>query len=1080
MRNHTAILVSIALSLAGTNRATDFAAPDGYGNEGPAAFRATFDTDSGRIASVSDGGCVVFAADPEEAKAVEFAFEGGPGSGSGRQDVESFWRWRLDWRTHPLDRMLQGTLSFEWRGEAPVRLKSITIHHGKLAGGACGAARRESLSDLGRNVGANTLCDPSYILSGLFPPLSRTFADFRPGRVEEGSEYTPFAFGANGAGSSVMLAHDELRPYSDYAKPLVTERADGICLSTRYESAGWIRPNEPQTVGDFWLVFRDGSTEDHLRHTGNWFRKIGMAPPADRPEWVRDIVSCYSMHPCGRNDDMRCDPDGLALSRSYLPFLQALGVNCVWMRPIEDKSPYMPRDYYRLQPGVGSAEDLAEYVADAHSRGMRVWRDAVPHGGHVDFPRAKEHPEFLAWKEDGRPDTWWTYDYFNPGWLSTFSGIVRDLTAEAALDGWRIDVATGSRFPNWNPDVPYARGSFARCQGALAMNRAIRAAARAVTPDAATLGETTRFSGAAVCDSTYDFRPNLMWFWRFTDTPVADCVRNIRRHLHECQAALPPGAIQVRYMENHDSHPALPLFGRAGATALFAMTAFCDGYPLIYQEAEDGCFEAMREILRVRRETPELLHGDADYDCVSAPEGVFAVLRTLGDGAVMALVNFNGKSARGEVSWPGGAFDCDLPPFGWEVRRVAGEGAGTSRVPQSSRRSPAVPAQAPDATASGQGPEVFAALLDGTSASCRIATEPLPSGAVRYRVADLAGMDATNVQIVVRLPNASRWFAQTAEGDFDGTSFVRHPRLGWVGSTVKHGRHDTSVRWTSLLHPFGFTSGRACVGLESEDGAAIVLSGFNARFAEVCILDRVHGDPGLAIAIRAGDPAGLVCEVDNCDLRFVNNGDLAFVNNSAPSLTGLPELTAVMAGWEWESGGLRLAIRRNGTLRGAWRRDPASGGWRQVAGTVDIRTDTGVGRKDPFGNPDNQICSQNDAFGDPIRFWKSDDGAVHLDFGPGDLRTFDAKMAVPIWYRTRYTLRPGADDFELEAAISIERDYAKGEGEIVLRVAGDDGSSYRWLTPETSLSMPKGAWRGVRLHFGKGKTTQTTKETTHE
>lgn len=990
---------------------------------GAQGLDVSLDGDTGRLLSVAVDGEIVLAADPNVAEAVKFDCDGNAGS----------WRYGFDWRVHEEERMLQGTLSFEWLGDEPVRLKGLTVFEGKVPFGAAAASSPSR---------------GAFLLPGVWPPIRRAASGARSGRVNEGSAYTPMAIADNGR-HSVMSCVDELSPCADYSTPSITECIDGFLLSRSFETAGWMRKGEPQTVGDVWLVFRDGTAEDMLRRTGEWFRKIGMLPPADRPEWVRDIVACYSLHPCGRNDDMRCDPDGLALARSYLPYLEALGVSCIWMRPIEDKAPYMPRDYFALQPGVGTDAELASYVAEAHSRGIRVWRDAVPHGGHVDFPRAMEHPEFLAWKEDGKPDSWWTYDYFAPGWLSMFSGIVRDLTAASALDGWRIDVATGSRFPNWNPAVPYARGSFARCQGALAMNRAIRAAARSVSPDAATLGETTHFSGAAVCDSIYDFKPTLLHYWRFTDTPVAECVRAIRRHLRERQAALPPGAIQMRYMENHDSHPALPLFGRAGATALFAMTAFCDGYPLIYQEAEDGCFEAMREILRVRRETPELLRGGADYECVAAPDGVFAVLRTFGDGAVVALVNFNGRRAFGRVRAADGRFapfDCDLPPFGWEVRRVAGEGKGEEKCPQ--------------LFANGK----CAQIANGTNDNC----------------GQILTVTTNANEIIVRLPGATRWFARTAEGDFDGTSFVRHPRLGFVKSTVKHGEHDTAVRWTSALHPFGFTPDRACVGGVFSDGSAVTLSGFDTRLAEVAVLDRAGGEPGLAVSIRSADPAGLRYEVDNCDLPFVNNCvQLPIVNNPESSLTGLPELTVVMGGWEWESGNLRLAIRRNGTLRAGWRRDAATGEWRQFVGTVDIRTDTGVGKMDPFGNPVKSVCSQNDAFGDPIRFWRGGDGAVHLDFGPGDLRPFHGRMAVPIWYRTRYVLRPGADSFDLEAAISIERDYAKGEGEIALRVVGDERRTHRWLAPETSLSAPKGAWLPVTLHFGNENDKQPpTKEET--
>ncbi|MBQ7666559.1 MAG: hypothetical protein IJS46_01010 [Kiritimatiellae bacterium] len=1114
---------------------------------GSTSFSLSLDPLTGRLSAVTMDGRAILVDDPDAAEAVAFETANGeqtdlrfvdnggqlefvdnPSNVLVVSATQGLWRVETEWQTFPEDRMVRRRLVFEWRGDEPVRLKSVSVLDGKVPFGEAGSED----SGCARPAGA-------FILAGAWPPLSRAAAEASPGRVTEGSTYTPMAIADDGA-RSVMSCVDELRPFADYSVPVVTERADGFALSRRFETAGWIRPGEPQTLGDLWLSFRDGTAADHLRHTGDWFRKVGFLPPQDSPGWVRDIVACYSLHPCGRNDDYRCDPDGLALARAYLPYLEALGADLVWMRPIEDKAPYMPRDYYALQPGVGTMADLAAYVADAHSRGIRVWRDAVPHGGHTDFPRAKAHPEFLAWKEDGRPDSWWTYDYFSPGWLSMFSGIVRDLTAASLLDGWRIDVASGSRFPNWNPAVPYARGSFSRCQGALAMNRAIRAAARESSPDAATLGETTHFSGAAVCDSIYDFKPALLQYWRFTDTPVAECVRNLRRHLAERQAALPPGAVQVRYMENHDSHHALPLFGRAATTALFAMTAFCDGYPLIYQEAEDGCFEAMRRILRIRRLAPEMRRGAADYLCVEAPDGVFAVLRECGGDASVALVNFNGLAVAATIRHPYGAFECDLPPFGYDVRRVKGAPLPDFDAPA---WEPPAPAQAQSARASTSnepgGSEAARqpcraelTLRDGSPASGdagggrfvvtprpetgrdaptarpTVVSESLPSGAVRYRVADLGGFAATNLQLVVRLPGATRWFAHTAEGDFESPFVVRHPRLGFVKSTVKHGEHDTAIRWTSALHPFGFTPGRACVGARFPDGSAATLSGFDARRAEVVVLDRLAGTPGLAIAIRADSAEAL-----SCDLMESLAGAAPSAAYSS-SFTGIPELAAVMGGWLWESGGLRLAIRRNGTLRAAWLRDAATGEWAQVLGTADIRTDTGAGRRDPFGNPVKGICSQNDAFGDPIRLWRGDDGAVHLDFGPGDLRPFHSRMADPVWYRTRYTLRPGAPSFELESAISAERDYAAGEGEIALRmdlapataggaggaaprpwsvpavqVAGAfgapaafsrDGATlrYRWLFPDTSFSPPKGTWHGVRLLIDTHPQATTQKEQT--
>ena len=994
------------------------------------------------------------------------------------------WRGAMEWQVHPADRMVRRSFTFEWTGDEPVRLHCFEVFNGRMA---CSGGRG------------------GYLLPGRFPPLRRTAAGFTEGCVEDGAICTPMAIGDNGE-TSVMAAVDELVPYADYSTPRVIERADGFSLTTRFETAGWMRKGVRQRVGDVWLAFRDGDAEEHLRNTGDWFRKVGMLPPPDRPEWMESLA-LYSMHPCGRSEDNRSDPDGLALSARYLPFLEALGVNCIWMRPIEDQSPYVPRDYFAFQPGVGNADDLRAYVAAAHAHGIRVWRDAVVHGGRADSPRAKAHPEWLAWREDGRPDHVWTYDYSHPGWIAAFSNIVGTLTRDYGLDGWRIDVASGSRGPNWNPAAASMRGSSARCQGGIAQQRAIRAASRAVSPDSATLAESTFASSACASDAIYDYRPNLVWFFRFTDTETAECVRNIRRFLHEEQCAMPPGALLMHYEENHDTLPAPLLFGRAAANALFAMTAWIRGFPLIPDEGEDGCFETWRDILRIRREVPELTRGTCDYDGVAAPDGVFACLRECDEGASVVLVNFNGRRIQGNVSYPGGTVSIDLAPFGYEVRRVRGSGApeeyataafaAAGHATRGMRQEeghddlPANPNIFPPVARSGSLvrspgsagtlPAPFVTLRSGVPApeECQIISEPLPSGGVRHRVTDLGGMAATDVQLVVRMPGAERWFAHAADGDFESPFVVRHPGWDKVISELFHRPREGAVRWRSSLHPFGFSPDRACAGGIFADGAAIGVGGIDPAKAEVVVLDRVESEPGLAVAIRSDDPAGLSCEI------------LFTKSQCSQIFTGLPELTTVMAGWEWESGDLRVRIQRNGTLRGVWRRDGPGAPWRRVLAEASIETDTGSGRRAMFGGPGSRECKQSLEFDCPMAFWREGDGTVHLDFGPGDLRQYgrSAMMVSPIWFRTRYTLRPGADSFRMESAVSVERAFAKGEGTLALHLDFDDGDPaahigemtsfgaepsvldedarrlYLWLTPETAFAPQYGTWHGVGLQI---------------
>ena len=131
------------------------------------------------------------------------------------------------------------------------------------------------------------------------------------------------------------------------------------------------------------------------------------------------------------------------------------------------------------------------------------------------------------------------------------------------------------------------------------------------------------------------------------------------------------------------------MYGHAATTALFALTAFIEGFPLVLQELEDGRFEAVRRILRIRRAVPELMRGTGDYECVEAPDGVFACLREGGDGASVAssvtvrnggkvfsidggsLVN-NGTLTTDDPGWYAMAFDGD--------GEISGGAAGTCAI----------------------------------------------------------------------------------------------------------------------------------------------------------------------------------------------------------------------------------------------------------------------------------------------------------------------------------------------------------------------------------------------------------------
>lgn len=70
---------------------------------------------------------------------------------------------------------------------------------------------------------------------------------------------------ADDGAHSVMSCVNELSPFADYSRPIAYVGLDGFTLARRFETAGWMRRGERQSLGDLWLSFRDGTAEEHLR-----------------------------------------------------------------------------------------------------------------------------------------------------------------------------------------------------------------------------------------------------------------------------------------------------------------------------------------------------------------------------------------------------------------------------------------------------------------------------------------------------------------------------------------------------------------------------------------------------------------------------------------------------------------------------------------------------------------------------------------------------------------------------------------------------------------------------------------------
>src|SRR3954451_24604457 len=125
--------------------------------------------------------------------------------------------------------------------------------------------------------------------------------------------------------------------------------------------------------------------------------------------WLSDAI-LYEIYPQSFADS---DGDGIGDLRGvldHLDHIESLGVNTIWFNPcfaspFRDAG-YDVSDYLRVAPRYGSNDDMAELVAAARERGIRVLLDLV--AGHTSvahewFQRSANDPSDHRYVWSDRP-----------------------------------------------------------------------------------------------------------------------------------------------------------------------------------------------------------------------------------------------------------------------------------------------------------------------------------------------------------------------------------------------------------------------------------------------------------------------------------------------------------------------------------------------------------------------------------------------------------------------------------------------------------------------------------------------------
>ncbi len=293
------------------------------------------------------------------------------------------------------------------------------------------------------------------------------------------------------------------------------------------------------------------------------------------PAWVHDGV-IYEIYP--RAFSARGDFAGVT---AQLDRLQELGVNILWLMPVHPigrlkskgtiGSPYAVRDYYGIDPALGTADDLRHLVSEAHRRNLKVIIDIVANHTAWDS-NLMAHADWYTHDASGAivpPEPTWTdvadLNYDNAGLRRYMQDMLVYWLREFDLDGFRCDVAAGVPTDFWEP---------------------VRDALTRINPDIVMLAEA---DSPELLVKAFD----VDYAWSFYSTLAAVLqdgrpASALRDDWLAATAKYPRGALRMRFADNHDQHRALTRFGEPAALAAAALMFTLDGVPLIYNGVEVG------------------------------------------------------------------------------------------------------------------------------------------------------------------------------------------------------------------------------------------------------------------------------------------------------------------------------------------------------------------------------------------------------------------------------------------------------------------------------------------------------------
>ena len=298
--------------------------------------------------------------------------------------------------------------------------------------------------------------------------------------------------------------------------------------------------------------------------------------------------------------------------------IRALGADTVLLNPVfdSDRHGYDTRDYFHLDPRLGTDDDLAQVCQTFHQAGLRVLLDGVfNHVGRGfwafrDVQEKKWDSPYKSWfRLDFGGDTEYHDGFWYEGWeghnelvkLNLWEPAVVDHQFQAIrswveqydIDGLRLDVA-------YSLPPEYLKQ--------------LRSFTQSLKPDFVLMGETlhgdyNRWMGPELCHSVTNYECYKGLWSAFNSQNLFEIGHSLARQFGPESWTLYKGAHLLSFLDNHDvTRIASQLTDRDHLRPAYALMFGMPGVPAVYYGSEWG-LEGEKSrgdaALRPALETPE-------------------------------------------------------------------------------------------------------------------------------------------------------------------------------------------------------------------------------------------------------------------------------------------------------------------------------------------------------------------------------------------------------------------------------------------------------------------------------------------